>query len=266
MNYLNRAVCSDLRINRRTMLAGAGSLIASQAFAERAIPDDNLAYPVMVTLTLNNGTWSQGSGFYLNRPNGLYFVTARHVIFTQKNGEVPDAKLELMSYSKDFSTHQPIILTASLSELNAGGNVKAHEDKDVAVVKVATIKDNSPDVTPTNGAPSSSVSPALLVPAHVVPVTFVAGVAMSAAPGAAILGFAPEAVRTYDQVLVGNDAIVYGYPRSLGAVSADKQFDLDPLRPLLRKGLVAGLNDARKKNNSRLPGLSRKQWRPGCGD
>ena len=107
MNYLNRAVCSNLRINRRTMLAGAGGLIASQAFAERAIPDDNLAYPVMVTLKLNNGTWSQGSGFYLNRPNGLYFVTARHVIFTQKNGEVPDAKLELMSTPRIFRRISP---------------------------------------------------------------------------------------------------------------------------------------------------------------
>jgi hypothetical protein len=239
-------IYGKFRPNRRALIASASSLLVSKALAERAVPDDNLAYPVMVSLRLNNGAASLGSGFYLNRPNGLYFVTAKHVIFTQKNGEVPDAELELMSYSKDFSTHQPIILTASLSVLNAAGNVRAHGQKDVVVVKVATIKDNPSDVTPTNSPPSPSISPAPQAPDPVIPIAFVAGITMSAAPGTVIVSFGPEAVRTYEQVLVGNDAIVYGYPRSLGTVSTDKQFDLDPLRPLLRKGLVAGLNDARR--------------------
>jgi Trypsin-like peptidase domain len=222
---------------------GSASLVGSRAFAERAIPDDNLAYPVMVTLRSSNGKASLGSGFYINRPNGIYFVTAKHVIFTQ-NG--PEAQLELMSYSRYFSTHQPIILTASLSELNAAGNLRAHEHKDVAVVKVATVEDNPSEVTPKNQPPSPSTSPAPQTPTTVVPITFVAGITMTAAPGTVIVSFGPEAVRTYEQVLVGNDAIVYGYPRSLGGLSPDKQFDLDPARPLLRKGLVAGLNDAKR--------------------
>jgi hypothetical protein len=229
-------VFSDVQTNRRAMLAGAVSLIGSKAIAERAIPEDNLAYPVMVTLKLKDGKVFFGSGFYLNRPSGLYFVTAKHVIFTQ-NGEMPDAQIELTSYSRDFSAHQPIILSASLSELNAGGNVQAHGHKDVVVVRVAT--DEPPDGTPTNNLPSTSPAPqppTPQAPAHSTLIRFVAGITVSAAPGTVIVSFGPEAVRTYDQVTVGNDAIVYGYPRSLGGLSPDKQFDLDPVRPLLRKG------------------------------
>jgi hypothetical protein len=225
-------IYGKFRPNRRVLIASASTLIVSKAIAERAVPDDNLAYPVMVTLRLNNGTATLGSGFYLNRPNGLYFVTAKHVIFPQNNRVVPDARLELMSYSREFSTHQPIILAASLSDLNAAGYVRAHEQRDVAVVKVATIKDSLPDDTPPTSPPSPSISPAPQAHGPVVPINFVAGIAVSGAPGTVIVSFGPETVRTYEQVLVGNDAIVYGYPRSLGAISADKRFDLDPARPL----------------------------------
>src|ERR1700691_2639842 len=46
----------------------------------RAIPDDNLAYPVLVTL----GDNSSGSGFFLNDGNAVYLVTARHVLYRNK--------------------------------------------------------------------------------------------------------------------------------------------------------------------------------------
>lgn len=230
-------VSSGFRPNRRTAIASAVSLFASRAIAERAIPDDNLAYPVMVTLKLRNGVTSFGSGFYLNFPNDTYFVTAKHVIFILPNGELPDAELELMSYSSDLSVQHRVILTASLSRLNADGHVRPHEHKDVVVVKVATINRISSKTTP-------STAPQAPVPS--LPITYAAGITVNAAPGSVIVGFAPAAVRTYDQVMVGNDVIAYGYPRSLGSKSVDKQFDLDPLRPLLRKGLVAGLNEAKR--------------------
>jgi len=55
-----------------------------------------------------------------------------------------------------------------------------------------------------------------------------------------ILGVdATEAVKRFDQVLVGNDVMLFGYPHSL-ALQQLRQ--LDPDRPLLRKGIVAGKN------------------------
>ena len=43
----------------------------------RDIPDDNLAYPVLISRD-NKGV---ASGFYLNNGKEVYFVTAKHVLF-----------------------------------------------------------------------------------------------------------------------------------------------------------------------------------------
>jgi hypothetical protein len=61
--------------------------------------------------------------------------------------------------------------------------------------------------------------------------------------GVGIVGVALENVKKFDQVLVGNDAILYGYPASLG-IPENPQFD--PVRPLLRKGLIAGLDPQKR--------------------
>jgi hypothetical protein len=52
-----------------------------------------------------------------------------------------------------------------------------------------------------------------------------------------LLGVPTAAVKTHEQVSVGNDAILYGYPGSSGIPNNPQ---LDPSRPLLRRGLVAG--------------------------
>ena len=49
--------------------------------SDRAIPEDNLAYPVLLILK-GGGT---GSGFYLNTPTTQYLVTANHVIADDKS-------------------------------------------------------------------------------------------------------------------------------------------------------------------------------------
>src|ERR1039458_2489713 len=46
------------------------------ATAQRAIPEHNLAYPVLLTIGSTTG-----SGFYLNAPDSVYLVTAKHVLF-----------------------------------------------------------------------------------------------------------------------------------------------------------------------------------------
>jgi hypothetical protein len=52
-----------------------------------------------------------------------------------------------------------------------------------------------------------------------------------------------ETMRTFDQVFTGNEAILYGYPASLGFPD---NLQFDPLRPLLRKGPIAAA-DPRKR-------------------
>ena len=78
------------------------------AIAQRAIPDDNLGYPVLITLTdcSSNIATIKASGFFLNTGPAFYLVTARHVLFNepvQPNQArlLQCKKAELVSYSKD---------------------------------------------------------------------------------------------------------------------------------------------------------------------
>jgi hypothetical protein len=200
------------------------------ALARRAIPDDNLAYPVSITLKTAKLT-SRGSGFYLNTDHAMYLVTAKHVLApgldpdpeTQK---VPDAEVELLSYSKDPVNPTKIWITVNLPTLRASGDVKTHQSQDVVVVKLATAD------SPVQSGGRRNVS-------------WLPGVTerqQSAEAGP--VGAALDGIKTFDQVLVGNDAIIYGYPVSLG-LPTNPQFD--PLRPLLRKALIAG-QDAQKRS------------------
>jgi hypothetical protein len=93
--------------------------------ADRAIPEDNLAYPVLITLP---GT--TGSGFYLNANNVIYLVTARHVLFdidpASKKLKLRDGPLVALSYSKDKADPKRNILALNLATLNGAGNIKSH--------------------------------------------------------------------------------------------------------------------------------------------
>jgi hypothetical protein len=91
-------------------------IFADPSLARRAIPDDNLAYPVLITLKTANGTLGYGSGVYLSTDNAMYLVTAKHVLdpglpdATQRV-PFPDMWLELLSYSKHLPNPTQISIT-----------------------------------------------------------------------------------------------------------------------------------------------------------
>jgi hypothetical protein len=178
------------------------------------MPDDNLGDPVLVTFP--DGT---GSGFYLNANKGLFLVSAKHVLFG-KDQKPRSGTVQLLSYPKNPSDAEPVHVVLDLDMLQKSGNIKAHDTQDVAVVKIATTE------------------PGDLPPAYKV-ITL---------PGVSGTGGSPvtvgeNAVLLLDHVLVGNDVLVFGYPNSLGL---QEQPQFDPMHPLLRKGIVAGLNQYRK--------------------
>jgi len=193
--------------------------VGSVAEAQRAIPDDNLAYPVLITL--KNG--SAGSGFYLNNGKALYLVTAKHVLFDPATQKLLDVAADLLSYSKDPADSTRNLLTLDLSVLQNDGNIKPHPSEDVAVVKVFTVDSST---TGTGGTQALTLS--------VVP-----GVTFKEESKGGVLGVALDTVKPFDQVLTGNDVMVFGYPISLGLQQLPK---LDIQHPLLRKGIVAGTN------------------------
>lgn len=195
--------------------------LANFAQAQRAIPDDNLAYPVLVQRP--DGA---ASGFYLNTATSVYLVTAKHVLFELPSGRLRSPQLSLLSYPRDPKDPGRNIIAVDLAVLSQAGEVKAHAREDVAVVRIASV-DAAP---PAGSSPGRSV-------------TLLPGVVVREATASGILGVALDSVKKYDEVLVANEVIVFGYPTSLGLKEIPQ---LDPLRPLLRGGIVAGQNPATK--------------------
>lgn len=197
-------------------LSNAGNLLAAQ----RAIPGDNLAYPVLITL--RNGP--TGSGFYLNTDKAIYLVTAKHVLFDPATKKLRDTGLELLSYSRDPSDSTHNLFALDLSILQNEGNIKPHPSEDVVVVKIGTLgKGQAPGTATTASGTTFPVS----------------GVTMREIAKAGILGVDLSNVTPFEKVLTGNDVMVFGYPTSLGLQQLPQ---IDTHRPLLRKGIVAGTN------------------------
>jgi hypothetical protein len=210
----------------RTILLAAmvgPSLVSNIAEAQRAIPDDNLAYPVLITL--KNG--SAGSGFFLNNGKAVYLVTAKHVLFDPSSQKLLDVTLDLLSYSKDPADYTRNLITVNLSVLQNDGNITPHPSEDVVVAKLFAVIAN-----PISSTGSKAVSLSALP-----------GVTIQGQSKTGVVGVELENIKTFDQVLAGNDVMVFGYPVSLGLQQLPK---LDIHRPLLRKGIVAGINPEKR--------------------
>jgi hypothetical protein len=195
--------------------------LANAAQAQRAIPDDNLAYPVLVQPSAGGAA----SGFYLNTGTSLYLVTAKHVLFDLPSGRLRSPVVNLLSYPRDPKESGKNSISLDLAVLLPAGEVKAHVREDVAVIRVATVGIG----TPAEASPRR--------------IELLPGAMVSEATTSGILSVALQFLKKYDEVLVANEVIVFGYPTSLGLKEIPQ---LDPLRPLLRRGIVAGQNPATK--------------------
>jgi hypothetical protein len=223
-------------------------LIASNqtSWAKRAVPDDLIVHPVLITL-LNNDNKKQsfGSGFYfINTDNNIYLITASHVFFG-KDQNMEEGKLEkgkkqekkkdkesvkkapkeekdeiklkskkasLLSYPNDLNWSKPQKYELNLENLHHEKSLQYDGVNDIAIVQMT--QDGSHLV---NGVKRLTGSIIVTVPL--------------------------ENIKLYDDVLVGNDVYISGFPASLG-IKKLKQIDYN--RPLLRKGIIAGKNDSKK--------------------
>jgi S1-C subfamily serine protease len=175
---------------------------------KRAMPDNNLAYPILITV--KNGT---GSGFFFATATHIYLVTAKHVLFEPNTNTLLSTSFELLSYSGDLSDPTPNLV--SIDTTQAGANsIVCHPSHDVAVMKVFSRDVNAGKVFP------------------------LPGVTMKLSKGG-IVAVDGQGIKKFDEVLVGNEVILLGYPTSLGLQGMP---EINPRWPLLRKGIVAGQN------------------------
>ncbi len=181
----------------------------------RALPDDNLAYPVLV---LPSGGGS-GSGFYLNGAKGVYLVTARHVLYQDDGTSLRSPEITLVSYPRDPSEKGENRFQVALKTLEQDGNLRPHTDRDVALARIGFSK------------------------AEQQAFKLVRGVTALNTAASGVLGVSSTTIKPFEKVLVANEVFIFGYPTSLGLKNIPQ---IDYARPLLRKGIIAGKNDELK--------------------
>jgi hypothetical protein len=181
--------------------------------------EDPRVYPVLVAH--DSGV---GSGCVIRLSNSVYLVTAKHVLFAAPVGTNPPALLSpaafLKSYSHAGTTNVSERKVAiGLSQLLSAGEIRYSTNRDVALVRIEECQTNDFNVV-------------RLLPG----ITFLS-------PDAGLQVQGPEFVCPAKEVDVGADVFMFGYPISLtGPISQI----FDPSEPLLRKGIVAGINLERR--------------------
>jgi hypothetical protein len=186
----------------------------NDASSIRSIPNDKLGVPVKIALS--DGT--SGIGFYLNDDPFTYLVTSKHLLYN-KNSSTPKAKMaELTSYGKDQNDLSPNIIQLYLEDMFTTKNLRSHDTHDVAIGRIGKveIQNDSEVLKLYKWARSVNWANTGIVRVDRKNIT-----------------------KKFSEVLISNEIFVYGYPSSIGLKYIPQ---IDYNRPLLRKGIVAGVS------------------------
>lgn len=182
----------------------------------RTLIVDPLTIPVLIVH--EKGT---GSGVLLQLSNSVYLVTARHVLFSEPEGTNPPTLLSpsasVKAYSSAGSTNvSERMINLDLIQLLHAGDVRFSTNRDVALVRIENCQPDDHSVV------------------HALP-----GVIINQG----ISQYSESWLCRLADVDVGADVYMFGYPTSLTAPIREM---FDPTQPLLRKGIVAGINPSKQ--------------------
>jgi hypothetical protein len=195
------------------------------------IPKDNLEYAVLLSI---DGGKSNGSGFRINYEGKNFLITAKHVLFSD-DGNLRGKQLIVNCQSPDPSITEPIVFELDL----LSANIYTSKENDVTAILIGKYVNLYKDDTPLKDLKQEIKRPKLLQGEEYLtphsPVT--KGISR-------IVSADIEATRGIDEIQIANDVYLMGYPTSLG-LKRNTYFDYT--KPLLRKGIIAGIN---KKQNT----------------
>lgn len=185
----------------------------------RYLPDDNLAYPVLIKLDTDR----YGSGFFLRSKNSLYLVTAKHVFLNSTDGKfLCNKEFSITAYSRDLLVKEPILISVQLDSVR--DEFKKHTSSDVIVMRMGDIRYEH----------EANLDRAFFLP----------GIKITACPiGASIVWVDEKLFKKYNDIFISNDIFVLGYPVSIGHRNYEQ---IDIMKPLLRKGIIAGKNERKR--------------------
>jgi hypothetical protein len=189
------------------LVAAAPSTIGAQAY----LPEDNLAYPVQVIVADGGGT-----GFFVRRGSELFLATARHVLYDIGTEQPRAREFTLRALSRNLKEAAVTVLHVNVAQLAGSRDIRADDRRDVAVVRLGSLRPDRIDTTP--------------------------GVVVSERSRGGIIVAPFEYLTRYAEVDISSQVFMFGYP-SVGVAGFSQ---IDTTRPLVRGGIVAGLNPALK--------------------
>jgi Trypsin-like peptidase domain len=187
-----------------------------------------------------------GSGFILQASNSVYIVTARHVLFHAEgtNGwQFNNPAVEVDAYPSPSGTNEEhVVFDLDLQILRNLGEVRFSTNRDVALIRFESCNRTNKAI-----------------------VTLLPGIILKSSNWR-LNPLGSDLVKTgVDTSSVGSDVFLFGFPSFIGVANIPQ---VDPSRPLLRKGIIAGFNPSRKtiildcpvyQGNSGGPVLTREQ-------
>jgi len=185
--------------------------IATAGRGQAYLPEDNLAYPVQVLVERGGGT-----GFFVRRDRDLFVVTARHVLVNPVTGELWSREATLRALSKDLKETAVTVIHLNMPQLQEARRLRADAIRDVAVMHLGTLNVDGVNTTP--------------------------GVVITDTSKAGIIVAPFDYLTRFADVDVSSQIFMLGYP-SIGVAGAAQ---IDRTRPLVRGGIVAGVNAALK--------------------
>jgi hypothetical protein len=180
------------------------------------LPDEFLCSPILIEHSKGLGT-----GFLILDTADFYFVTAKHNFIDNKTNILLVEEASLTMYNEDPVTGDKIKLKLNLKEADSLGYVYKKQYEDVLAIKIAYLE------------PGQFKNSAVIYYSFVTKET-----------GSTFIKALPvEILLKYEDIHVGDEIYLFGYPTSIG-LTQTPQFDYS--KPLLRKGIVAGKYNAKK--------------------
>ena len=126
-------------------------------------------------------------------------------------------KIKLTSYSPDFSDPKRNIIELNLEELLLQNFIELSNEHDVAIIEIGNLINKDEDDN----------------------IKFYDPIVFFQRNSKGFLCVESNSIKIFDDVLIGNEIFVFGYPTSIGLENIPQ---IDYNRPLLRKGIIAGKN------------------------
>ena len=200
----------------RLYLAGILLIVLSaDSLARMDILPRFLAYPVLVKVQGGG----EASGFYYSSGENLYLITAKHVVVDPLSGMLKGTELRLKSYGNGFPTKlNKMVAKVHLKNLYDDSRVFPDPLADIVVLQLANQE---------------------LTDDGRVNVTYDARYIEMVEQQAGLMTVGKKELALYEEVLISNEAYIFGYPGSIGLKQMPQ---IDYELPLLRRGVIAGKN------------------------